>query len=740
MITLRIRKNILTDKEDEIHHVSCVKLFLFKYFPSWSKTNKIYKDFVSEENLIPLENEHDVKNLENLTGTVYVVCHPAGFGLIGLALIGATVAINLASKNKKAKSKEVENKPIIQSPNNSLSERQNVERLNGRIPDIYGEVISFPDLLMKPYRIYENNVEVEYSWLCIGRGEYDISDVKEGDTLLSTLSNADAEIYGPSTHPGSGSPQTTIGSSISKPLEIVDISSDINNEELPGNVLGTGITGAIFKSGKVNSSNGKVYITIEASDMVASMFIYYRVYNTDANGNRTGGADQPPSSVEILKSGDDLSKKATIEYQTTKSGLVDVEVARVDTVTGNGNEGTLKLISIQGASTFNQGDVGDITTIYTRVSSSEETSNISNRKLNCVAKRKIKQIQNNGTLSAGLVTTSRASDVLAHITLDQYIGNKQLIDIDLQQIYDTHAQVVSTFGDAKAAEFNHTFDDEDLSFEDTFLLVCEAMFCIGFRRGRQLQISHEKSTTVSTILFNSRNKLPNTETRLVSFGNLNDHDGIELEYINQSDGIPEKFYIPSNGSAINPERIKQVGVQSKFQAHFHANRYWNRIQYQKMTVEFDATQEASLVHKDERILVADNTYENVIDGEIISKSGNNLTLSKDVDISTGTWTIFVQNIEGQVESRTVSQGSESNIVVLATALNNIISTTENNYALATFLLVPDTDKRLKAFLLEEKQPLSFFTSRIKAINYDDRYYQNDNDYIGNIIDINGDPV
>jgi len=101
-----------------------------------------------------------------------------------------------------------------QSPNNSLGNRQNEVRMYQRVEDIYGTVKSIPSLMMPTYTKYLNNEEFEYGYYCVGRGYYDISEVRDGDTLISDIESASAAIYEPFTSPNGGTPSTLIGDAI----------------------------------------------------------------------------------------------------------------------------------------------------------------------------------------------------------------------------------------------------------------------------------------------------------------------------------------------------------------------------------------------------------------------------------------------------------------------------------------------------------------------------------------------
>lgn len=104
------------------------------------------------------------------------------------------------------------------SPNNQLGARDNQVRVLERVEDIFGRVKSIPTLMMPTYFKYVNHRQVEYGYYCVGRGYYDVSELRDGDTLLSDFSRASAAVYAPFTSPGHGAPQLQIGSVIADPV------------------------------------------------------------------------------------------------------------------------------------------------------------------------------------------------------------------------------------------------------------------------------------------------------------------------------------------------------------------------------------------------------------------------------------------------------------------------------------------------------------------------------------------
>jgi len=101
-----------------------------------------------------------------------------------------------------------------QSPNNALGNRENKVRLLERVEDIYGTVKSIPSLMMPTYNKYIQHSKFEYGYYCIGRGYYDIDEVRDGDTLIADINGASAAFYDPFTSPNSGAPVLQIGEPI----------------------------------------------------------------------------------------------------------------------------------------------------------------------------------------------------------------------------------------------------------------------------------------------------------------------------------------------------------------------------------------------------------------------------------------------------------------------------------------------------------------------------------------------
>lgn len=199
---------------------------LMTRFPEWPDTARVYNGLPCQENEVAIFDEDSVLALDDLKGDIYVIVYPGKFialpFLILAVAVVAVVAVTMLLIPKPqipdVAAADAARNLQSSSPNNELADRTNRSRLNGRIPDIFGTVRSTPDLIAQTYNYYESNRKVEISYMCIGRGEYAIGDVRDGDTPLVQIAGSSAEFYGPGTSPANSEPVYSVGSAITDTL------------------------------------------------------------------------------------------------------------------------------------------------------------------------------------------------------------------------------------------------------------------------------------------------------------------------------------------------------------------------------------------------------------------------------------------------------------------------------------------------------------------------------------------
>lgn len=470
------------------------------------------------------------------------------------------------------------------------------------------------------------------------------------------------------------------------------------------------------------SLNDKQY----QSDLVIELDII--ITPVDISGSPTGSSITHSKIIQ----GSGIQREligSTFEITFPATDNLTVEVIRTTfpiVGTGGAVSDTIRFQSLYAQSDLGVIDFGNLTLIQTKVEPNVDDKTIGGALTMEVTRKLPQRIGTTNTFTSDLYPTNNIADIICAISLDPYIGNRDIDELDVDNIYNTSAEIDTYFNNPDCSEFSYTFDNSNMTFEEILTTISAAAFCTAYRQGNKIKLFFEKETDTSVRLFNHRNKIPKSETRVVTFGNVNDYDGIEMSWVDPSTNEVEIFYIPSDKSAINAKSFTAIGVRNLSQAHRLAYRAWNKIRYQNVTTEFKATQEADPLVLGERILVADNTRSSTQDGEVVDQNILELTLSqRTIFEDNENYTIFLSHVDGTVQSIEVTAGSDDFKVILAEAPTLSLALDVDLYARTVYQVVKDGGNASRAFLVVEKEPLDNFTSDLKAVLYDERFYQND---------------
>lgn len=171
--------------------------------------------------------------------TVVVAHRPAGLDPVTVALIaGALLAVASFALIPKLP----DTPTATDSPNNRLTGQSNVARAYQAIPDVYGRRRVWPDLIQPSYEEYVAGQKVITEWMCVSRGEGQITDVRSEDTPLGDINGSSWQAFSPSfvgpIPPGAvaGYPESL--QTVCGPLYEVKRSANVNGQEL---TLATGV-------------------------------------------------------------------------------------------------------------------------------------------------------------------------------------------------------------------------------------------------------------------------------------------------------------------------------------------------------------------------------------------------------------------------------------------------------------------------------------------------------------------
>jgi len=724
-----------------------------------------------------------------------------------------------------------------QSSNNSLANRTNEARVLQRIEDIFGLVRAYPSLIQPVYSKYINNLQYEYSYMCVGRGWYDIADVRDGETLLSDIGGSSAEFFNPFTSPNSGSPFLTIGASISEPVLLVKRSNNVTGEVLKGKnqfvssyvgyidfykasdipssydriggisdeiyenlsdgdvVSVTGTPGAIWDgsytirtklglgtnvlelttatftitstaSGTLAATSWSpeytTWVTLKDENMTqvwVNLVAQQGLFYDDGNGKTSLSVDYaietqaldgsylPIGSITTTTgtmtaaTSDEQAK--TIEITTGHTGATRVRARRTNNH-DYGFSGTvideIKYQDLYAVTPISNSDFGNVTTVQVVTKATQRAISLKERKFNCNATRKLPTFNgttfsgsfaSDGSIASGTISATKSFiDILAAVSIDSKIGQRVLADdVDLPQIWSVRNALDSW--NPLCVEFGYTLDSDNISFEETVKMIADSVFCVAYRQNGKIRFSIDGEQSSSTALFTHRNKKPASDTISRKFAADSEFDGVELTYNDNVTDAQETIKLPLSLAATNYQKVELTGVRNYEQAWYRANRNYNKLLLQRVSIETETTNDGRLLLPNQRIDIVDNTRFDSQDGEVIAQSGLTLTLSRNVVFGVGTHSIILMQRDGGLESITCTAGAGANQIVLAYAPSESINTTNGgSMGIRTiFSFGADDVSSANSYLVQEVNITDNSYVKVTAINYDNGYYVADNEII-----------
>ena len=450
----------------------------------------------------------------------------------------------------------------------------------------------------------------------------------------------------------------------------------------------------------------------------------------------TGNVQTVPGYIDGQSSDE---RGQTIDIVTTWVGPARVRMRRTsdyDYAFKGTIQDEIKWVDLYSVSPVTKTDFGNKTTIQTVTQANARATAVKTRQLNCLASRLL-PIYNGasfsgafdaeGRLASGtLGMTSKLVDIFAAVAVDPKIGARTLAnDIDLAQIYGVQQQLDAW--NPKAGQFNYTLDSDNISFEETAVMIANAGFCIAYRQNGKIRFSLDQLQANSAAIFTHRNKKPDSETITRKFASDAEFDGVEFIYTDPDTQHSETIKLPLNGNYTKLKKFEIPGIRSFTQAWFRANREYYKLIGQRQTIETTATLDACSLLPNSRISIVDNTRFKSYDGEIVNQSGLEITLSRDVAFATGQpHSVVLMRRDGSLQSITVTAGSAANKLVLQYAPSEAIVTTYGADGIRTiFSFAADVARGVQAYLVQELDITDSQYVTVKAVNYSDDYYQAD---------------
>jgi hypothetical protein len=383
-------------------------------------------------------------------------------------------------------------------------------------------------------------------------------------------------------------------------------------------------------------------------------------------------------------------------------------------------------------------DFGDVTLAHVVIPSNSQSRLIKERKQNMDVTRLITEYLGDGDFGP---VESFASDnfaqILTHVSLDPYIGRLTIDNINADGFLTLSDQIETYFGSDQMVRFGHDFDNTDITYQDTFIRICNVVNCLPYVQNGVYDAFFEGLQPTSSTQITCRNKIVNSESRERKFERK--FDGVEVTYRDENSTVSEVIYLPNDRSALNPDRIDLTGCVTELQAFRYASRVFNKQIYSVLQVSFDVDEFGRNIIPGKRIDSPDSTRftlredttdgYRVYEGEVVEVTGLNVELSEPVLFTPDEDHYIVFTDENGDNSESISCTSVDNFNVLLNTLptNSIYDGYSKDRTKYTF-----TSEQLRESIALLPQTIEFKVSdegdeinTIGSVNYDANYYKDD---------------
>jgi len=470
---------------------------------------------------------------------------------------------------------------------------------------------------------------------------------------------------------------------------------------------------------------------------------------TDSAGTPTG----PSFIVEYSLSDNELNVRNYTKKVTTADGLEEGKYYRVSVErTSDTDINSTSLVDqinwtrLAGIDDITAPDATGTTRVQVKTQATEQTSSLQSRKFNMTAIRKVvtwdgAAVVGDISTGVGLVASSRMADIFLHYALDPVLAARNITQIDVAAIFAIQDSLDLVFG-GELGEFNYTFDNQNTPALEELRQIANAARCSVFREGSIISIVRDELQSISRALFNRRNKLPESETKTISFNKPLDNDGVQLEYRDKTDNKTKTILLPDDletgdpnfnlPNTTNPLKAEATGVGNSQQAWNRAQYELNRIIHNRVSVETGVTEEGILLPLNARIDHVDGTTLARVqsNGEVTDVKVLTVTTSERcIFDATKTYSVILRNDIGEPDSPigvTARTDTEFGFILDSAPSFTLFIRGENDYQVGTlYNFAPDGDELANQYLVQRKQPDADGNVVLELINYTDKYYQAD---------------
>lgn len=543
----------------------------------------------------------------------------AGLIVGGLVLAGVLVGTFLF---QPPNIKTPETNSDVGAGQGTLGIPQNRARLGSRIPEIYGYVRTWPDLITPPIDVYAGKSYSLDIYYCIGVGDYDFANPQFGDVSITKFPGTTWRVINPEMVPFThGLLRETPEA---KGFQLSPINTWSPWVRLPGRDMTEIWVDFAFPGGlvKYSSSDGDV-----GAQTARGEIEYRRVFTSGS----VSGVTMVPWEFTARTNG---QLRWTYRIPTGVAGEWEVRTRKTSFTTSADDLHVhdceiARFASFKNVAVAHNRFARRRTYVQVVVNSHRNADAQNYDDFNLNVSRFMPVLETTGI--ATYQPTQRWCDALVDMLLDPYCGGYAFNEIDVPAMLGIQSRC-QAIDSGQGGGFNWIYDrfmdvDEQLqSCADAVRAACVHDF------GRVTFIRDERRTA-RTALLTDRNRVEGDEGgRTLSFPTPDEPDGVEIEWFDVSNKYIKRTYrYPDDIQLFNPRKIATIGLMWWSQVYRRAYFEYQKQRKRRRTNTITTMEEGLLLMPMDLVEIVEPYLGSRVQGDIIGYQ-NHPTLGVFVDV------------------------------------------------------------------------------------------------------------
>lgn len=487
----------------------------------------------------------------------------------------------------------------------SVGSQQNIARLGGSIPALYGRMRFVPDIAATPWTEWVDGFQTLHQTLLLTQGTLEVERVDMGRTPISTFEEIETELVGPGNSVSLFEPEVyqapdVRGILLGAPndLQTIDDGTYGPFAATPPGVstdrigLDIGFPRGLYRNEDDGSISTKsVAWKVEAQQINsagAALGSWITVANETFSG--AGGAVNTSSGGTFMGGGYATSDKAaspltvSYRYTLTSSSRWQVRVTRTDTKDLSARSG--HDVSWNGLRGFlGGGSYGNVTVLAVKTLATASVNDATVRQISVTGTRKLSTYDaGTQTWSAAAPTRSIAAAVADMLKNSTYGGRRADRDFDLAHL----AELDATWT-ARGDTFDY-YAAQATTLWGALGTALRAGRAVPYRQAGIVRFHRDEPQTMPQAMFSRENIVKGSfKLGIVMPSPEDETDGIEIKYFNQDVWNYDSIRLPYQGSddPTSPKSNTLDGVVQPTQAANEAAYLLAADRYRRIFASFD---------------------------------------------------------------------------------------------------------------------------------------------------------